>query len=112
MKICISLDIKAVDDIKVKYDGSYPNACGGILRVIKAGNVIFETKEYSFRSTGSVSFTEEWEEIITPGILKWNDDDEYTRFLNFTNTHPNKYYILSEVETIMESIDVCCGGCV
>ena len=99
-------------NIKVEYDGSWPNACRGNLRVIEDNVVIFQTKNYSFHSTGSVSFTEDWEEIVTQGSLEWGDDEEYKRFIDFVNNHPDKDYILSEAERVLESIYVCCGGCV
>jgi len=97
--------------IKVEYDGSYPNSCRGNLRVIENGIIVFETKDYSFHSTGSVSFTEDWEEIVEQGSLEW-DEDEYRRFLNFVAEHPNKDYILSEAYMVIGSTNVCCGGCV
>lgn len=97
--------------IKVEYDGSYPNACRGNLKVIENGVIIFETEDYSFYSTGSVSFTEDWEEIVTKGSLEW-DNDEYKRFLSFVKEHPNKDSIFSEVEMVIGSVNVCCGGCV
>jgi len=98
-------------NIKVEYDGSYPNACRGNLRVIEDGAIIFETEDYSFHSTGSVSFTEDWQEVVTRGSLEW-DNDEYNRFLIFASKHQSKNYILSEAEDIIESVNVCCGGCV
>jgi len=99
-------------NIKVEYDGSYPNACSGNLRVIENGAIIFETKDYSFHSTGSVSFTEDWDEIITQGSLEWGNGEELKRFLSFVNEHQNKEHILFETERVLERVNVCCGGCV
>lgn len=98
--------------IEVEYDGSYPNACSGNLRVIENGVIIFKTKNYSFHSTGSVSFTEDWDEIVEQGSLEWGNSEEYKRFLSFVDEHSNKDYILSETERVLESAYVCCGGCV
>lgn len=98
-------------NIKVEYDGQYPNACSGNLKVIEDEKVIFETKDFSFTSTGSVSFTKDCDEVICGGSLEWNTK-EYKRFLDFLNKHPKKDYIISEAERVIDDVSVCCGGCV
>jgi len=104
--------IKINMDIEVEFDGEYPNVCHGKLRVIENGIVIYETKKYVFESTGSAKVTKKCKSIIKQGVLEWCDDDEYNRFLNFVNNHPDKERILAKVKLVMESVKVCCGGCI
>ena len=53
----------------VSYTGEYPCLCQGILTMELNGKIIV-FPENCLSSGGEVSFTEEWDEIVTTG--KWN----------------------------------------
>ena len=89
-------------EIVVEYDGDYPNLCSGNL-VVFIYDERWEFPEYCLVSGGSVSFTEDWDEIVTSGewyISEWPVDfpeylkEDVTKAVN---------------EVIPEG---CCGGCV
>ena len=87
--------------IKIKYNGEYPILCYGIL------TVTIDKKVYNFgcclSSGGSVSFTEDWDEVVTEGewsINEWPKD------------FPED---LKDAVTDAVNKEVswgCCGGCV
>ena len=106
--MCIKIDT----NIRVEYDGKYPKACSGNLRIIENGIIIFETEKHSFHATGPAFITEDFKEVIRRGTLGWKHINEYNRFLNFVNNHPYKEYILAKVKLVIKSVKVCCGGCI
>jgi len=86
--------------IEVTYDGKFPNACAGTLTITVDGEEVYSQK-YECRSTGGVSFTKDWEEIITHGELVW-DPEEF-------KPSPE---IQAAVADVLSGVTVCCGGCV
>lgn len=89
-------------DIKVKYNGSYPNLCSGKLIVIIDG-VSWEFPPYCLRSGGGVSFDENWNENVWQG--EWSISDWPEEFLEEL-----KEVVLDAVnEQIKHG---CCGGCI
>ena len=86
----------------VSYTGSYPTLCSGILK-IKVGNKVYELENILW-SGGSVSFTEDYEEVVTYG--EWRI---------FKGRLPAEIQELSEEITECVNRNVskgCCGGCV
>jgi hypothetical protein len=86
----------------VSYNGAYPNLCRGKLIMELDGNkIIFP--EYCLSSGGSVSFTDDWEEIVTKG--EWSID-------SFPENFPEE--LKQEAENLVnENINFgCCGGCI
>jgi len=91
-----------IEDIQISYNGEYPNLCSGDLTVfIKEQKWDFPS--FCLSSGGSVSFTSDWDEIITQGewsIDKWPE--------NFPDGM--KDLVLRKInEDIPHG---CCGGCV
>jgi len=50
----------------VSYDGGYPNLCSGTL-ILAVGSEKFVFSSHSLSSGGSVSFTKDWDEVVTSG---------------------------------------------
>jgi hypothetical protein len=86
---------------KAEYDGEYPNACGGRLKVWN-NDILVYSKEYCCYSTGRAFVDHNDEGIVDYGKLEW--DDEYI----FAN-NPG---IVNVVKKVLSGIDVCCGGCI
>lgn len=90
--------------IRIKYDGEYPNLCSGRLEVW-VDDEYYNFGECVLSSGGSVSFDADWNETVTHG--KWSIDD-----CDFPENFPK--------ELKDELLDVinreipwgCCGGCV
>ncbi len=84
------------------YNGSYPNLCSGNLIMELDGKDI-EFPDYCLVSGGSVSFDDNWDEIVEEG--EWTIDD-------FPKGFPKE--LEKEAEKIVnENIEWgCCGGCV
>jgi hypothetical protein len=86
----------------ISYDGAYPNLCSGTLVLA------IEGKEYKFprsclSSGGSVSFTDDWEEIVTSG--PWEITDFPVDFPEYAKKEA--------VAVVNQNIEYgCCGGCV
>jgi hypothetical protein len=85
--------------IEVTYDGEYPNSCSGTLTIKINGDIIY-SKAHCCHSTGSVSFTPDWEEVVTGGSLIWDDADDFNDSIQ------------KAVEDVLSEVYVCCGGCV
>jgi hypothetical protein len=89
-------------DIKITYDGAYPNLCSGTL-IVKIGEQEWTFPDYSLSSGGSISFDEDWQENVTSGewsISEWPKD--FPEDLK---------------EEVLDAINAeipwgCCGGCV
>jgi hypothetical protein len=86
----------------VSYDGKYPNLCSGeLVLAVDGENIKFP--KYCLSSGGSVSFTNEWDEVVTQGewsICSWPDN-----FPENLKEHAT--------ELINDNISCgCCGGCV
>ena len=87
---------------KIDYDGAYPNLCSGNLTVT-IDEIVYKFPNHCLISGGSVSFTEDWNEVVTDGpweISEWPEGflEEY------------KCAVLNEVNHIIPW--GCCGGCV
>lgn len=91
-----------MSDIKIKYDGKYPNLCSDNLEVT-IGEKTWEFPKFCLLSGGSVSFDNEWNEIVEEGdwsVSDWPDDfpedlkDEVLDAINDSIPHG------------------CCGGCI
>jgi len=85
--------------LDVQYNGRFPSTCMGTLRVLVDGKEIYN-KSYRCESTGSVSFTEDWEEIVAEGDLIWEDAHDFSD------------EIQEAVAVELRKHSVCCGGCV
>jgi hypothetical protein len=88
-------------DIKIEYDGRFPNLCSGHLKVTIDGRE-WDFGKYCMTSGGSVSFDQNWSEHITSG--PWS--------VAFPEEFPDDYK-----DTILYLINLriphgCCGGCV
>jgi hypothetical protein len=62
-----------MNQIKIVYDGSYPNLCSGKLAVY-IGEDRWVFPDYCMSPGGSVSFDDEWNEEVTQGpwsISEW-----------------------------------------
>ena len=88
--------------IKIKYDGSYPNLCRGDLKVYVDGT-LWQFPDYCLSSGGSVSFTENWQEVVTSG--SW-DVSEWPKGF----PEELKDAVISAINSEIEQ--GCCGGCV
>lgn len=84
----------------VSYDGEYPNLCSGNL-VLKIDGKIVHFPKYCMHSGGSVSFTNDWDEIIDHGEWLVDVPDKYKKYEKEIN-----YIINANVRY------GCCGGCV
>jgi hypothetical protein len=83
----------------ISYDGSYPNLCSGDLIIEVNGKR--HKLESPLSSGGSVSFTEDWDEIVTDGEWYVNVPDEL------------KEYAEEITEVINSNVSYgCCGGCI
>ena len=86
-------------DIEVTYDGRYPSACNGTLRVVVDGELVFENA-YCRTSIGDVWFSADGEEHIDDGELVWDNADEFPQDVQ------------EAVKRVLAEVGVCCGGCV
>jgi hypothetical protein len=91
-----------MENIKIDYNGRYPNLCSGTL-VVTIGEKVWNFGENVLSSSGSVSFDEQWNEEVTSG--PWGISDWPKGF-------PKKYRAVVE-DAINDQIPWgCCGGCV
>jgi hypothetical protein len=90
-----------MENIKIDYNGRYPNLCSGTL-VVTIGEKVWNFGKDVLSSGGSVSFDEQWNEEVTSGWLvsEWPEGfpDEYKEVVT---------------DAINDEIPWgCCGGCV
>ena len=89
-------------NIRIEYEGCYPNLCSGDLVVFVDGTRYIFPK-YCLSSGGSVSFDSNWGEIIEEGpwsISDWPEDvsEELKQDI---------------IDAVNSQIPLgCCGGCV
>ena len=89
-------------DIKVQYDGGFPNLCSGKLVLIIDGNE-WVFPDYCLSSGGGVSFNDDWEENVTLG--EWSISD-------WPKDFPEDLKGAAE-DAVNSNVDYgCCGGCV
>ena len=88
--------------IRIEYDGSYPNLCQGSL-VVFIGDTRYQFPEYCMKSGGAVWFDEEWDANVEQG--EWSISD-------WPDNFPDKYKD-ETLEIINEEVEHgCCGGCI
>ena len=86
----------------ISYNGAWPNLSRGKL-VLEVNGTIFEFPDYCLSSGGSVSFTEDWEEIVTSG--KWSITDWPENFPEDLKE--------DAIAVVNDNVcQGCCGGCV
>lgn len=86
----------------ISYSGRYPNLCSGKLK-IEVNNKAYEF-DHILCSGGSVSFTRDWDEIVTSGM--WSiDEDKLPKELKG---------LINEITECVNCnvLKGCCGGCV
>ena len=91
-------------DIKIKYDGEWPNLCRGNLIVCIDG-VEWDFGCYSLKSGGEIQRDEEWNMWATEGpwdIWDWPE--------GFPDDDLLKEVVLMEINS--EIPHGCCGGCI
>lgn len=87
-------------NIRVLYDGEYPNLCRGTLTIIVNEETIYN-KKYCLHSTGSVLFDEDYSNArVERGHLVWEDSENYSE------------EIQKAVEEKLSEYHPCCGGCI
>ena len=94
----------------VSYDGTYPNLCSGTLVVkIDGDEVSFGWNGCDYPpfwiSGGSVSFTKDWDEVVSQGEWEISDSNDFP---------PNIKAALPDLIRLMNEHvpHGCCGGCV
>ena len=91
-------------NIKIQYDGEYPNLCSGNLIVTINGKE-WHFVPHALHSGGCVSFDDNWSETVTAGAWDIWDDDWPANFPNEL-----KDEVLKAINN--EIPWGCCGGCV
>jgi hypothetical protein len=89
-------------NIKIKYDGSYPNLCSGTLKVT-IGSTKWVFPSHCLSSGGYVHFDDDWNEDVGEGpwtICQW------------PKGFPEEYK-----ERVIDAVNSkitwgCCGGCI
>jgi len=90
--------------IEVVYDGDWPSACMGRLKIFDGPELIYD-KQYCCHSSGRVYLEgdpDEWNWVLEDGDLIWDDEDASQFSVEIQEAVKDK---LSEVH-------VCCGGCI
>jgi len=89
-------------NIKIEYDGKYPNLCSGDLSIIIDGKK-WKFPDYCLYSGGYVSFNKDWDEEVGEG--PWS-------ILDWPNGFPDNLK-KAVLDIINKQIPHgCCGGCV
>ena len=91
-------------DIKIEYDGKWPNLCRGNLKVTIDG-VLWDFGSYSLKSGGEIQRDEEWNMWATEGpwdIWDWPE--------GFPDDDLLKEVVLMEINSKIPH--GCCGGCI
>ena len=89
----------------VSYDGAYPNLCSGILKLMLNGKIVVFSS-HSLMSGGSVSFNDDWSEIVVT-------DGPWT-ITQYPDDFPDSLQLRLAVNRLVND-NVrwgCCGGCV
>lgn len=98
---------------KVEYTGEYPNACRGDLVIYKNEEEIYRTKPYSFLSTGSCGFLNDYsDEYVTRGSLEFYEEKEKKRLFDFCMSQKCGKELYELCLKLLNNFDeCCCGGC-
>jgi len=100
--VVLDLQENKIMNIKIKYNGDYPNLCSGEL-IVYIDDKEWVFPNYCLSSGGSVSFDEEWNECVCSGdwyVEEW--PEEFPEDM--------KSYVLTEINEQIEH--GCCGGCI
>lgn len=97
--------------INVTYDGRYPNACSGVMKIYRNGELVYRFDQHSFHSTGDVWFDKDWEEHVEDGELVLSEEAA-EKFEAWLESQEDKDAIRNCVNTALSEVTVCCGGCV
>jgi hypothetical protein len=84
--------------IEVQYDGEWPNACRGALKIFDGPELIYD-KSHCCTSSGHVEFDDNCNGKTYSGTLRWDDSEDYS------------LEIQNAVSKVLDNINVCCGGC-
>jgi hypothetical protein len=82
----------------VSYDGKYPNLCFGDLILEIDGKEVLLSD--CMRSGGSVSFTDDWSEVVSQGEWEVDIPEEYKQYKEEIGCVVNSNVRFG-----------CCGGC-
>jgi hypothetical protein len=83
----------------ISYNGVYPTLCFGTL-TIEINGIRYELED-CLRSGGSVSFTDDWDEVVTQDEWSVSVPDELKEFEK------------EITDIVNDNVDYgCCGGCV
>jgi hypothetical protein len=88
----------------VSYNGGYPNLCAGEL-VLRLEKTHFTFESHALASGGSVSFDDDWSEIVTDGPWVYQADELPEGF-------PPELRWEIEFLANQHIPHGCCGGCV
>ena len=88
-------------NIRVEYDGCYPNTCRGTLTIYINDNEVYKASG-KCTSTGSIWFDNDWEEHVEEGELIWAHSEAEM----FDED------VQQAVRDKLSQFHVCCGGCV
>jgi hypothetical protein len=88
--------------ISISYDGKYPNLCSGNL-VVYIDDIKWDFDRYCLRSGGSVSFTKDWDEVVSSGFWRIGEWPEG--------------FPVELKQAVLDAVNEkiphgCCGGCV
>ena len=89
-------------NVKVEYDGEYPNLCSGQL-FITINNTRWKFPSFCLSSGGGVSFGDNYDESV------W--DGEWT-ISSYPDNFPEELKQIAEDAVNSEITHGCCGGCV
>lgn len=92
----------------ISYNGEYPNLCSGEL-IIKVNNKIYKF-DYLLESGGSVSFTDDWNSIVSCDLWKLSQRNKQLKELNEIYGKTFEDDLLRIVNKFVPL--GCCGGCV
>lgn len=98
-------------EINVHYSGKYPCMCNGELDIVIDRKLVYQAFKGSFESTGDVVYLKQEDGYKTiSGKLEFTSE-EYERFKEWANTQPDTLDIVEAVREVLDSFNVCCGGC-
>ena len=89
-------------EIKIKYDGAYPNLCGGNL-VVTIDDKEYQFPNYCLSSGGAVWFDDNWSAHVDSG--EWSISEWPKGF-----PEDLKWAVEDAVNAQVEH--GCCGGCI
>jgi len=89
-------------EIKIEYDGAYPNLCAGTL-VVHIDGEPWKFPDYCMSPGGSVSFSADWDETVTQG--PWSISEWPLLF-----PEELKAAVVDKINEVVEWGN--CGGCV